>query len=41
MEEYLNIDLKPDQHIHFGVYLYDMEDEVEIMNTFVEGGGDL
>ena len=23
MEEYLNIDLKPEEHIHFGVYLYD------------------
>lgn len=37
MEEYLNIEVEENQNIHFGVYLYDVEDEVEIVNTFVSG----
>lgn len=30
------MDLKPEWNIHFGVYLYDMEDEVELVNNFVD-----
>ena len=37
LEESLSIDVEEGQHIHFGVYLYDVEDEVEIVNTFVHG----
>jgi hypothetical protein len=37
MEEYLDVEFSEEQNIHFGVYLYDVEDEVEIVNTFVSG----
>ena len=37
MEEYLDVEVKEDQNIHFGVYLYEQEDEVELVNTFVSG----
>lgn len=36
-KESLEVDLKAGDHLHFGVYLYDVEDEVEIVNTFVTG----
>jgi hypothetical protein len=31
------VDVKVDDHLHFGVYLYEVEDEVEVVNTFVSG----
>jgi hypothetical protein len=31
------VDLKAGDHLHFGVYLYEVGDEVEIVNTFVTG----
>ena len=37
LEESLHVDVREGEHLHFGVYLYDVEDEVEIVNTFVHG----
>ena len=37
LEETLDVDLQIGQHLHFGVYLYNVEDEVELVNTFVSG----
>ena len=37
LEESLTLKVEEGQHLHFGVYLYDVEDEVEIVNTFVAG----
>ncbi len=37
LQESLDVDLKAGDHLHFGVYLYEVGDEVEIVNTFVTG----
>lgn len=37
LEESLHVDIPNEQHLHFGVYLYDIEDEVELVNSFVSG----
>ena len=37
LQESLDVDLRAGDHLHFGVYLYNTEDEVQIVNTFVSG----